>query len=59
MEKRTDSPFPRRDRPILALVGLALVAGTVLFAWSDRQHDWRYYQFEFRRRVAVQEERRT
>lgn len=52
MEKRTDSPYPRRDRPILAAVGLALVAGTVLFAWSDRQHDWRYYQYEFRRQVA-------
>lgn len=52
MEKRTDSPYPRRDRPVLALVGVALVAGTVLFAWSDRQHDWRYYQWEFRRMVA-------
>ncbi len=54
MEKRTDSPFPRRDRPILALVGVALVAGTALFAWSDRQHDWRWYQWEFRRRVTEQ-----
>lgn len=52
MEKRTDSPYPRRDRPVLALVGLALVIGTVLFAWSDRQRDWRYYQFEFRNQVA-------
>ncbi len=49
MEKRTDSPYPRRDRPVLALVGVALVIGTALFAWSDRQHDWRYYQYEFRR----------
>ncbi len=52
MEKRTDSPYPRRDRPVLALVGVALVLGTVLFAWADRQHDWRYYQYEFRRQVA-------
>jgi cbb3-type cytochrome oxidase cytochrome c subunit len=52
MEKRTDSPYPRRDRPILAAVGLLLVVSTVLFAWSDRQHDWRYYQQEFRRQVA-------
>jgi cytochrome c2 len=52
MEKRTNSPYPRRDRPLLALVGLVLVASTVMFAWADRQHDWRYYQYEFRRRVA-------
>ncbi|HEX4954700.1 MAG TPA: c-type cytochrome [Thermoanaerobaculia bacterium] len=52
MEKRTSSPYPKIDRPVLALVGVALVIGTVLFAWSDRQHDWRYYQFEFRRMVA-------
>ncbi|MGE5232511.1 MAG: c-type cytochrome [Acidobacteriota bacterium] len=52
MEKRTDSPYPRRDRPVLALVGVALVIGTALFAWSDRQHDWRYYQYEFRRQVT-------
>ena len=52
MEKRTDSPYPRRDRPILALVGLALVVSTVLFAWKDRVHDWRYYQMEFRRQVS-------
>ncbi|HRC86278.1 MAG TPA: c-type cytochrome, partial [Thermoanaerobaculia bacterium] len=52
MEKRTNSPFPHRDRPILALVGLLLVIGTALFAWSDRQHDWRYYQYQFRQLVA-------
>jgi len=52
MEKRTNSPYPKLDRPILALVGVALVAGTVLFAWSDRQHDWRYYQYEFRAMVS-------
>jgi cytochrome c2 len=51
MEKRTDSPYPRRDRPLLAAVGVALIAGTVLFAWSDRQHDWRYYQYAFRQQV--------
>ncbi len=52
MEQRTSSPYPRRDRPILALVGIGLIISTVLFAWRDRVHDWRYYQFEFRRLVA-------
>jgi cytochrome c2 len=52
MEKRTDSPFPRKDRPLLAGVGVLLVVSTVLFAWSDRRHDWRWYQFDFRRQVA-------
>lgn len=52
MEKRTDSPFPKKDRPILAIVGVLLVVSTVLFAWSDRKHDWRYYQYAFRSQVA-------
>jgi cytochrome c2 len=52
MEKRTDSPYPRKDRPILAVVGVLLVVSTVLFAWSDRRHDWRYYQYAFRQQVA-------
>jgi cbb3-type cytochrome oxidase cytochrome c subunit len=52
MEKRTDSPYPRRDRPILAVVGVLLVVSTVLFARNDREHEWRYYQHEFRRLVA-------
>ena len=52
MEKRTDSPYPRRDRPVLAVVGVLLVVSTVLFAWSDREHDWRYYQYEFKHQVA-------
>ena len=52
MEKRTDSPYPRRDRPVLAAVGVLLVVSTVLFAWSDRRHDWRWYQREFRGQVA-------
>ncbi len=53
MEQRTDSPYPRRDRPVLALIGVVLVISTVIFAWSDRVHDWRYYQYEFRRQVAA------
>ncbi len=53
MEKRTDSPYPRLDRPVLAIVGLALVAGTVLFWWGNRTHDWRYYQYQFRGMVAA------
>lgn len=52
MEQRTSSPYPRRDRPVLAAVGLLLVVSTVLFTWSDRAHEWRYYQAEFRRVVA-------
>ena len=52
MEKRTSSPYPKLDRPVLAGVGVLLVLGTVLFAWSDRQHDWRYYQYEFRNMVG-------
>ncbi len=52
MEKRTPAPFSRRDRAILAAVGVALVASTILFVRSDRAHDWRYYQYEFKRRVA-------
>ena len=52
MEKRTNSPYPRIDRLIMAGIGVVLVAGTVLFIWSDRAHDWRYYQMEFRQMVA-------
>jgi cytochrome c551/c552 len=52
MEKRTSSPYPLRDRPVLALVGLLLVVSTVLFWRADRAHDWRYYQYEFRQKVA-------
>ena len=52
MEKRTSSPYPRIDRLVLAIVGVTLVIGTGLFMWSDRAHDWRYYQAEFRRMVA-------
>lgn len=52
MEKRTNSPYPRIDRPVLAIVGGLLVVSTALFAWSDRKHDWRWYQSEFRRLVT-------
>jgi cytochrome c551/c552 len=52
MEKRTDSPYPKLDRPVLAVIGLVLVASTVFFAWSDRQHDYKYYQYAFRQLVA-------
>jgi cytochrome c551/c552 len=52
MEQRTDSPYPKTDRPVLAVIGLVLVASTVFFAWSDRQHDYRYYQYAFRQLVA-------
>jgi cytochrome c2 len=52
MEKRTGSPYPKIDRPVLALVGVVLVISTAFFAWSDRQHDYRYYQYQFRQMVA-------
>jgi len=52
MEKRTTSPFPKIDRPVLAVIGLVLVAATAFFAWSDRQHDYKYYQYAFRQMVA-------
>ena len=52
MEQRTDSPYPKKDRPVLAIIGVLLVVSTVLFAWSDRKHDWRYYQYAFRAQVT-------
>jgi cytochrome c551/c552 len=54
MERRTNSPYPSIDRPVMALVGVVLVIGTVLFVWADREKDWRYYQYEFRNMVAEQ-----
>jgi cytochrome c2 len=52
MEKRTSSPFPRIDRPVLAVIGVALVVSTVLFGWSDWRKDWRFHQLQFRGMVA-------
>jgi len=52
MEKRTDSPYPRLDRPILGVIGLLLVASTVVFFVRDRSHEWRYYQYAFKEQVA-------
>ncbi|MBZ5559048.1 MAG: c-type cytochrome [Acidobacteriia bacterium] len=52
MEQRTTSPYPRLDKPVLAVVGLVLVLGAVLFTINDREHEWRYYQYQFRRVVA-------
>ncbi len=52
MERRTSSPYPRRDRPIVAIVGLLLVLSTVLFTMNDREHEWRYYQYAFRQLVG-------
>ncbi|MGE0461633.1 MAG: c-type cytochrome [Vicinamibacterales bacterium] len=54
MEQRTNSPFPSIDRPVMALVGVVLVIGTVLFMWSDQAKDWRFYQMEFKSLVADQ-----
>lgn len=52
MERRTSSPYPRRDRPVVAIVGLLLVLSTVLFTMNDREHEWRYYQYAFRQLVG-------
>jgi cbb3-type cytochrome oxidase cytochrome c subunit len=52
MEQRADSPYPKRDRPVLAVIGVLLVISTVLFVRSDRDRDFRYYQYQFRRMVA-------
>jgi cytochrome c2 len=52
MERRTDSPYPRLDRPVLAVIGLMLVLSTVLFTKGDREHEWRYYQWDFNRIVT-------
>ena len=54
MERRTNSPYPAIDRLVLAVIGVVLVVGTALFMWSDRERDWRYYQYEFRNQVAQQ-----
>jgi len=37
MEKRTDLPYKRLDRPVLAVIGILLVISTVLFARADRE----------------------
>ena len=52
MERRTNSPYPKWDRPLLAGIGVLLIVSTVIFAWADRVHDWRWYQSEFRDAVA-------
>ncbi|WP_242334694.1 MULTISPECIES: cytochrome c family protein [unclassified Anaeromyxobacter] len=52
MEPVTPSPFASRDRLLFAIVGVLLVVSTILFVWSDRAKDWRWYQAEFRGRVA-------
>jgi cytochrome c2 len=53
MEQRSHSPYRARDRLVLAAVGILLVASTVLFAWKDWSHGWRYYQWAFRNRVEA------
>jgi cytochrome c2 len=53
MERRTNSPYPRLDKPTLAVVGVLLILSCALFFASDRAHDWRYYQYSFRQQVAA------
>ena len=52
MEQRTNSPFGKRDRPVLAVIGVLLVVAAVLFTRNDREHEWRYYQFAFKQVVG-------
>ncbi len=52
MEQRTNSPYPKLDRPVLAVIGILLVVSTILFVRSDRLRDFWYYQYEFKRMVA-------
>ena len=52
MEQRTSSPYPGKDRPVLAVIGILLVVSTVVFAVTDHRKDWRYYQATFRSMVA-------
>ncbi len=52
MEQRTSSPYPGKDRPVLAVIGILLVVSTVVFAVTDHRKDWRWYQAEFRKMVA-------
>jgi cbb3-type cytochrome oxidase cytochrome c subunit len=52
MEQRTNSPYPKLDRPVLAVIGVLLVVAAVLFTRNDREHEWRYYQYAFKQLVA-------
>jgi hypothetical protein len=36
MEQRTSSPYPGKDRPVLAVIGILLVISTVVFAVPDQ-----------------------
>jgi cytochrome c2 len=52
MEQRTNSPYAKRDRPVLGVIGVLLVVAAVLFTRNDREHEWRYYQFAFKQIVS-------
>jgi len=52
MEQRTNSPYAKRDRPVLGVIGVLLVVAAVLFTRNDREHEWRYYQYAFKQIVA-------
>src|SRR5512140_667663 len=51
MERRTSSPYPRRDGPLLLVVAIALLVPFGILAWRMASQDWRYYQWEFRNLV--------
>lgn len=52
MEQRSNSPYAKRDRPVLAMIGVLLIIAAVLFTRNDREHEWRYYQFAFKQVVS-------
>ena len=44
MEKRTDSPYPRLDRPVLAVIGVVLVVvGLTIVGTFLRGPSWQFY----------------
>ncbi len=53
MKTSQREPGFRLDRPLLAAVGVLLLAATVLPAAADRLAKWRTYQSEFREMVAM------
>jgi mono/diheme cytochrome c family protein len=51
MERRNDPSYARRDRPVLAAVGVLLLVSAVLVVGKGRRHEWSPYQAGFRRLV--------
>ena len=49
---RVDEVGPEAADIVLAVIGLVLVVATLLFLRNDREHEWRWYQAEFKKLVA-------